>query len=206
MAAASGEKDGFPLGPQLFLPFRWRAAQDLVQGAPLTPITPFPLHQVSSSFRRRAVQDLVQGTPLTLITPFPLHQISSSFRWRAAQDLVQGAPLTLITPFPLHQVSSSFRWRAAPDLVQGAPLTLIVPCPLHQVPPTFPYCGPPAGGAAHICICTQIICSILCTWLIFYCIPQILEYNIVYQNNRTTRRDRRSSEGRELLREFKKIY
>ena len=27
------------------------------------------------------------------------------------------------------------------------------------------------GGAAHICICTQIICSILCTWLIFYCIP-----------------------------------
>ncbi len=183
MAAALGEKDGFPLGPQLFL-----------------------------SFRRRAVQDLVQGTPLTLITPFPLHQISSSFRWRAAQDLVQGPPLTLITPFPLHQVSSSFRWRAAPDLVQGAPLTLIVPCPLHQVPPTFPYCGQPVdgfqppGGAAHICICTQIICSILCTWLIFYCIPQILEYNIVYQNNRTARRDCKSSEGRELLREFKKIY
>ena len=39
------------------------------------------------------------------------------------------------------------------------------------------------GGAAHICICAQRICSILCTWLIFYCIPQILEYNIVYQNN-----------------------
>ena len=177
MAAASGEKDGFPLGPQLFLPFR-----------------------------RRAVQDLVQGTPLTPITPFPLHQVSSSFRRRAAQDLVQGAPLILIIPFPLHQVSASFRWRAAQDLVQGAPLTLIVPCPLHQVPPTFPYCGPPARGAAHICICTQIICSILCTWLIFYCIPQILEYNIVYQNNRITRRDRRSSEGCELLRGFKKIY
>ena len=154
MAAALGEKDGFPLGPQLFLPFRWRAAQDLVQGAPLTPITPFPLHQVSSSFRRRAAQDLVQRTPLTLIIPFPLHQVSSSFRWCAALDLVQGAPLTPIIPFPL-----------------------------HQVPPTFPYCGPPAGGAAHICICTQIICSILCTRLIFYCIPQILEYNIVYQNN-----------------------
>lgn len=42
---------------------------------------------------------------------------------------------------------------------------------------------PPRGGAAHICICAQRICSILCTWLIFYCIPQILEYNIVYQNN-----------------------
>ena len=39
------------------------------------------------------------------------------------------------------------------------------------------------GGAAHICICAQRICSILCTRLIFYCIPQILEYNIVYQNN-----------------------
>ena len=154
MAAALGEKDGFPLGPQLFLPFR-----------------------------RRAALDLVQGTPLTPITPFPLHQVSSSFRWRAAQDLVQGAPLTLIVPFPLHQVSSSFRRRAAQDLVQGAPLILIIPFPLHQVPPTFPYCGPPAGGAAHICICTQIICSILCTRLIFYCIPQILEYNIVYQNN-----------------------
>ena len=114
MAAALGEKDGFPLGPQLFLSFRRRAAQDLVQGAPLTPITPFPLHQVSSSFR-----------------------------WRAAQDLVQGAPLTLITPFPLHQVSSSFRRRAAQDLVQGTPLTLIIPFPLHQVPPTFPYCGSP---------------------------------------------------------------
>ena len=182
-AAASGEKDGFPLGPQLFLPFRRRAAPDLVQGAPLTPIIPFSLHQVSSSFR-----------------------------WRAAQDLVQGTPLTLITPFPLHQVSSSFRRRTAPDLVQGAPLTLIIPFPLHQVPPTFRYCGPPAdgfqlpGGAAHICIRAQIICSILCTWLIFYCIPQILEYNIVYQNNRTARRDRRSSEGCELLRGFKGIY
>lgn len=125
---------------------------------------------------------------------------------RGAADLVQRTPLTLIIPFPLHQVSSSFRWCAALDLVQGAPLTPIIPFPLHQVPPTFPYCGPPAGGAAHICICTQIICSILCTWLIFYCIPQILEYNIVYQNNRTTRRDRRSSEGCELLRGFKKIY
>ena len=178
-----GRERWIPARAAAFLPFRRRAAQDLVQGTPLTLITPFPLHQVSSSFRRRAVQDLMQGTPLPLITPFPLHQISSSFRWRAAQDLVQGAPLTLITPFPLHQVSPSFRWRAAPDLVQGAPLTLIVPCPLHQVPPTFPYCGPPAGGAANICICAQRICSILCTWLIFYCIPQILEYNIVYQNN-----------------------
>ena len=65
---------------------------------------------------------------------------------------------------------------------------------------------PAARGVVYICICTQIICSILCTWLIFYCIPQILEYNIVYQNNRTTRRDRRSSEGCELLRGFKKIY
>ena len=145
MAAALGEKDGFPLGPQLFLPFR-----------------------------RRAVQDLVQGTPLTLITPFTLHQVSSSFRRRAALDLVQGTPLTPITPFPLHQVSSSFRRRVAPDLVQEAPLTLIVPCPLHQVPPTFPYCGPPAGGAAHICICTQIICSILCTWLIFIAFHKFL--------------------------------
>lgn len=177
MAAALGEKDGFPLGPQLFL-----------------------------SFRRRATQDLVQGTPLTLITPFPLHQVSFSFRRLAAQDLVQRTPLTRIIPFPLHQVSSSFRWCAALDLVQGAPLTPIIPFPLHQVPPTFPYCGPPAGGAANICICAQRICSILCTWLIFYCIPQILEYNIVYQNNRTVRRDCRSSEGRELLREFKKIY
>ena len=125
---------------------------------------------------------------------------------RGAADLVQGTPLALIIPFLLHQVSSSFRRRATQDLVQEAPLTLIVPCPLHQVPPTFPYCGPPAGGAAHICICTQIICSILCTWLIFYCIPQILEYNIVYQNNQTARRDCKSSERRELLREFKKIY
>ena len=116
-AAASGEKDGFPLGPQLFLPFR-----------------------------RRAALNLVQGAPLTLIIPFSLHQVSSSFRWRAAQDLVQGAPLTLITPFPLHQVSSSFRWCAAQDLVQGAPLTPITPFPLHQVPSTFPYCGPPARG------------------------------------------------------------
>ena len=131
----------------------------------------------------RGAADLVQGTPLILIIPFPLHQVSSSFHRSAAQDLVQRTPLTLIIPFPLHQVSPSFRWRAAPDLVQGAPLTLIVPCPLHQVPPTFPYCGPPAGGAANICICAQRICSILCTWLIFYCIPQILEYNIVYQNN-----------------------
>lgn len=154
----------------------------------------------------RGAADLVQRTPLTLITPFPLHQVSSSFRRRAAQDLVQGAPLTPIIPFPLHQISSSFRRRVAPDLVQEAPLTIIVPFPLHQVPPTFPYCGPPAGGAAHICICTQIICSILCTWLIFYCIPQILEYNIVYQNNQTARRDCKSSERRELLREFKKIY
>ena len=96
--------------------------------------------------RWRAVQDLVQGTPLTLITPFPLHQVSSSFRRRAAQDLVQRTPLTLITPFPLLQVSSSFRRRAAQDLVQGTPLTLIIPFPLLQVPPTFPYCGPPAGG------------------------------------------------------------
>ena len=147
MAAASGEKDGFPLGPQLFFAFSLaRGSADLVQGAPLALIIPFPLHQVSSSFRWRAAPDLVQGTPLTLIIPFPLHQVSSSFRRRATQDLVQGTPLTLITPFPLHQISSSFRWRAAPDLVQGAPLTLIVPCPLHQVPPTFPYCGPSARG------------------------------------------------------------
>ena len=145
-AAASGEKDGFPLGPQLFLPFRRRTAQDLVQGAPLTLIVPFPLHQVSFSFRWRAALDLVQGAPLTLIVPCPLHQVSFSFRRRAALDLVQGAPLTLIIPFPLHQVSSSFRRRAALDLVQGAPLTLITPFPLHQVPPTFPYCGPSARG------------------------------------------------------------
>lgn len=86
--------------------------------------------------------------------------------------------------FPLGpQLFCRFAGGGAADLVQGAPLTLIVPCPLHQVPPTFPYCGPPAGGAANICICAQRICSILCTWLIFYCIPQILEYNIVYQNN-----------------------
>ena len=97
-------------------------------------------------FRRRATQDLVQGTPLTLITPFHLHQVSSSFRRRAALDLVQGTPLTPITPFHLHQVSSSFRRRAAQDLVQGAPLILIIPFPLHQVPPTFPYCGPPVDG------------------------------------------------------------
>ena len=50
MAAALGEKDGFPLGPQLFLPFRRRAVQDLVQGTPLTLITPFPLHQVPPTF------------------------------------------------------------------------------------------------------------------------------------------------------------
>ena len=117
MAAALGEKDGFPLGPQLFL-----------------------------SFRRRATQDLVQGTPLTLITPFPLHQVSFSFRWRAAQDLVQRTPLTRIIPFPLHQISSSFRRCAAADLVQGTPLTFIIPFPLHQVPPTFPYCGSSARG------------------------------------------------------------
>ena len=166
MAAASGEKDGFSLGPQLFLPFRWRAAQDLVQEAPLTLITPFPLHQVSSSFRRRAVQDLVQGTPLTLITPFPLHQVSSSFRRRVAPDLVQEAPLTLITPFPLHQVSSSFRRRAVQDLVQGTPLTLITPFPLHQVPPTFPHCGPPAGGFQPLRGCR--ICLYMCTKNLFY--------------------------------------
>ena len=156
MATSKGnDANGCGFGRERWIPARAaaffavspaRGAPDLVQGTPLTLITPFPLHQVSSSFRRRAVQDLVQGTPLTLITPFPLHQVSSSFRRRVAPDLVQEAPLTLITPFPLHQVSSSFRWRAAPDLVQGAPLTLIVPCPLHQVPPTFPYCGPPAGG------------------------------------------------------------
>ena len=34
MAAASGEKDGFPLGPQLFLPFRRRAASSR-PGVPL---------------------------------------------------------------------------------------------------------------------------------------------------------------------------
>ena len=164
MAAASGEKDGFPLGPQLFF----------------------------CLFAGGGTTDLVQGTPLTLITPFPLHQVSSSFHRPAAQDLVQRTPLILIIPFPLHQVSSSFRRPAAQDLVQRTPLTLTIPFPLHQVPPTFPYCGPPARGfqlpgvpenPADICMFTQRICSILCTRLIFYCIPQILEYNIVYQNN-----------------------
>lgn len=51
MAAALGEKDGFPLGPQLFFAFSpARGAADLVQGTPLTLIIPFLLHQVPPTF------------------------------------------------------------------------------------------------------------------------------------------------------------
>lgn len=166
-----GRERWIPARAAAFLPFRWRAGRRTWCKEPCYPLL---LRSLCTKFHPLFVgarlKTWCKGTPLTLITPFPLHQIPSSFRRPAAQDLVQKTPLTLILPFLLHQVSSSFRRPAVPALVQGAPLTLIIPFPLHQVPPTFPYCGPsargfqpPRGGAAHICICAQIICSILCT-------------------------------------------
>ena len=191
-------------GRSFFLPFRWRGSR-LGARSPANPYYSVPFAPSFILFSPARGSGLGARNPAN---PYYSVSFAPSFILFSPP---RGSGLGARSPAnPYYSVSFApsfilFCWRAAPDLVQGAPLTLIVPCPLHQVPPTFPHCGP-AGGAAHICIYTQIICSILCTWLIFYCIPQILEYNIVYQNNRTTRRDRRSSEGCELLRGFKKIY
>ena len=155
MAAASGEKDGFPLGPQLFFAFSPARGSGLGAKNPANPYYSVPFAPSFILFSVARGSRLGARNPANPYCSVPF------------------------APSPAH----FSLLRSAGGRLPAA-----------------------RGGGAHICICTQIICSILCTWLIFYCIPQILEYNIVYQNNRTVRRDCRSSEGRELLREFKKIY
>ena len=184
MAAALGEKDGFPLGPQLFFAFSPARGSGLGARNPANPYYSVPFAPSFILFSPARGSGLGAKNPAN---PYYSVPFASSF---ILFSVARGSRLGARNP--------ANPYCSVPFAPSPAHFSL-----LRSAGGRLPAAR---GGAAHICICTQIICSILCTWLIFYCIPQILEYNIVYQNNRTVRRDCRSSEGRELLREFKKIY
>ena len=185
MAAASGEKDGFPLGPQLFFCL-FAGAQCGGLGArnPANPYYSVPFAPSFILFSPPRGSRLGAKNPANPYYSVPFAPSFILFSPARGSGLGARNPANPYYSVPFAPSPTYF------SLLRPASRRL----PAAR------------GGAAHICICTQIICSILCTWLIFYCIPQILEYNIVYQNNRTARRDCRSSEGCELLRGFKKIY
>ena len=176
-AAASGEKDGFPLGPQLFCLFAGGRCGGLGARNPANPYYSVPF---APSF--------------ILFSP--------------ARDSRLGArsPANPYYSVPF-----------APDFILFSPPR---GAGLGARSPANPYCSVPfAPSPAHFSLLrsaggrrrsylymykNNLFYFVYMAY--FYCIPQILEYNIVYQNNQTARRDCKSSERSELLREFKKIY
>ena len=183
MAAALGEKDGFPLGPQLFFAFSVARGSRLGARSPANPYYSVPFAPSFILFSPARGSGLGARNPTTPYYSVPFAPNFILFSLARGSRLGARSPANPYYSVPFAPSFTLFSLARGAGLGARSPANLIVPCPLHQVPPTFPYCGPPAGGAANICICAQRICSILCTWLIFYCIPQILEYNIIYQNN-----------------------
>ena len=169
-AAASGEKDKFPLGPQLFFAFSPARGSGLGARIPsnlYSSVSLAPSFILFLSARGSGLGARIPSNPYSSVSLAPSSALFSSARGSGLGARILASPYSSVSLAPSSALFSLLR------------------------------------GAAYICITAQIICSILCTWLIFYCISQTLEYNIVYQNNLTVRRDCRLPEGRELPRGFK---
>lgn len=150
MAAASGEKDRFPLGPQLFFAFSPARGAELGARNPANPYSSVflaPSFILFSSARGSGLGARILANPYSSVSLAP-----SFILFLSARSSGLGARI-LANPY-----------YSVPFAPSPAHFSLL-------------------RRAAHICMFAQIICSILCTLLIFYCISQTLEYNIVYQNN-----------------------
>ena len=160
MAAALGEKDGFPLGPQLFFAFSPARGSGLGARNPANPYYSVPFAPSFILFSPPRGAGLGARSPANPYYSVPF--APSFILFSPARDSRLGArsPANPYYSVPFAPSPAHF------SLLRSAGGRL-----------------PAARGVVYICICTQRICSILCTWLIFYCIPQILEYNIVYKNN-----------------------
>ena len=146
-AAASGEKDGFPLGPQLFCRFAGPRCGGLGARNPANPYYSVPFAPSFILFSPARSSGLGARNPANPYCSVPFAPSFILFSPARGSGLGAKNPAN-----PYYSVSF------APSFI------LFSPARGFQLP----------GGAAHICICAQIICSILCTWLIFIAFHKFL--------------------------------
>ena len=177
MAAASGEKDGFPLGPQLFCLFAGARHSDSGLGA-RNPANPYYSVPFAPSF---ILFSVARGSGLGARSPAtPYYSVPfapSFFLFSPARGAGLGArsPANPYCSVPFAPSFFLFSPARGAGLGARSPANPYYSVPFAPSPAHFSLLRPvgarlPAArvGAAHICICAQTICSILCTWLIFF--------------------------------------
>ena len=152
MAAALGEKDGFPLGPQLFFAFSPARGSGLGARNPANPYYSVPFAPSFILFSPARGSGLGAKNPANPYYSVPFAPSFILFSVARGSRLGARNPANPYCSVPFAPSPAHFSLlRSAGGRLPAA-----------------------RGGAAHICICTQIICSILCTWLIFIAFHKFL--------------------------------
>ena len=166
MAAASGEKDGFSLGPQLFFAFSVARGSRLGARSPANPYYSVPFAPSFILFSPARGSGLGARNPTNPYYSVPFAPSFILFSPPRGAGLGARSPANPYYSVPFAPSFILFSPTRGSGLGARNPLTLITPFPLHQVPPTFPHCGPPAGGFQPPRGCR--ICLYMCTKNLFY--------------------------------------